>query len=241
MDFFSMLLNKIMSPSGNTSSNELDVFMKITNASSLFYGAKSFPTKAVVNLPNATNIGLAFSEWDSNSIPMVEEIIVNAPNVSNSVKDNTDSVFGMNKCIEKVVLNIPNETKYLYKAFTNCSASEIVLNFSTKNVVQYDYAFRQCSGLKKIIGVLDFSSATNVTNMFLSCTNLEEVTFAPNTLSISISLANSSKLSTESVQSIIDGLATVETAQNLTLHTSVFDKLTEEQFLTIQAKNWNVL
>lgn len=235
-----MLLNKTMSPSGNTGSNEFNIFEYITDANKLFYQAKSFPTKAVVNLPNTTNIGLAFSEWDSNSISMVEEIIVNAPNVSNSVKDNTDSVFGMNKCVEKVVLNIPNETKYLYKTFTNCSASEIVLYFSTKNVENYNLTFRYCLSLVKIIGVLDFSSATNVTNMFLNCTNLEEVTFEPNTLSLSISLAQSSKLTSVSVQSIIDGLATVETSQTLTLNSAILSQLTDEQWLIAEEKNWIV-
>lgn len=240
MDFFSMLLNKVMNPSDNTSSNELEVFTHITNANNLFQSVKSFPTKAVVNLPNVTSITSAFSDWTLNSIPMVEEIIVNAPNVSNGVRDNTDSVFGMNACVKKVVLNIPNETQYLYKTFSNCSALEIVLGFSTKNVVNFSYTFRTCTKLKSIIGVLDFSSATNVTNAFLNSANLEDVTFAPNTLSLSISLSHSGVLTSESVQSIIDGLATVETAQNLTLHTNIVSKLTDEQMIQIADKNWNI-
>jgi len=217
---------------------ELDVFMTITNAKSLFQGVKSFPTKAVVNLPNATTIQGAFWNWAGNSMPKVEEIIVNAPNVSNDVIGNTQSIFSSNGCVNKVVLNISNETKYLSKCFTNFGGTEIVLGFSTKNVIEYEYLFRHCFSLEKIIGVFDFSSAGSVGEMFTNCRNLKEVRFEPNTLSISISLANSSLLTNESIQSIIDGLATVTTAQTITFHSAI--ALSDEQKATINAKGWTL-
>jgi hypothetical protein len=115
---------------------------------------------------------------------------------------------------------------------------EIVLNFSTKNIKSYIKTFSACRSLKKIIGVIDFSFATDTTAMFANCGKLEEVTFAPNTLSLSISLGNSSKLSANSVHSIIDGLATVTTAQTLTLNKAIV--LTDEQKATINAKGWTL-
>jgi plasmid maintenance system antidote protein VapI len=75
--------------------------------------------------------------------------------------------------------------------------------------------------------------------MFNACADLEEATFAPNTLSISMSLAQSSKLTSESVQSIINGLATVTTAQTLTLNKAI--ALTDEQKATIQTKGWTLV
>jgi hypothetical protein len=123
--------------------------------------------------------------------------------------------------------------------FNHCQKlEEIVLNFSTKNIIEYHYTFEISTALKRIVGILDFSSATTVANMFGGCSGLEEVTFEPNTLSISISLGWSSKLTAESVQSIIDGLATVETAQTLTLNSAI--TLTDEQKATINAKGWTL-
>ena len=114
------------------------------------------------------------------------------------------------------------------------------MNFSTKNIKDYTQAFSSCTALKKIDGVLDFSSATNVRYMFDNCNSLEEMRFEPNTLSLSISLPNSSKLTSGSIQSVIDGLATVTTAQTLTLHADVKARLTQTQLDTISGKNWNL-
>ena len=116
---------------------------------------------------------------------------------------------------------------------------EVVLNFLTKNIISYRSAFNG-STIEIISGTLDFSSATNVNVMFNGCNNLKDVMFKPNTLSLSISLAQSSKLTSESIQSIIDGLATVTTAQTLTLHADVKAKLTQTQLDTISSKNWNL-
>ena len=52
-------------------------------------------------------------------------------------------------------------------------------------------------------------------------------------------MMRSSKLSAESVQSIIDGLAIVGTAQTLTLHSSIV--LTDEQKAQISSKNWTLV
>lgn len=220
---------------------ELDVFMNITSAYQLFYKATTFPTKAVVNLPNATNLYQAFSYWNAEPIPIVEELIINAPNLV-ELNSGTSGViaqmFVFNNGVKKVVLNLSDGLQKLSSLFSSTKAlEEAVLNFSTKNVTLFGATFSG-STVKKIIGVLDFSSATSVNNMFNACTNLQEVTFAPNTLSISISLIDSSKLTSESIQSIIDGLATVTTAQTLTLNKAI--ALTDEQKATINAKGWTL-
>lgn len=221
--------------------NDIKAFEGIATAKALFKYAKSFPSKATVNLPYATDVYQAFSYWNTEYAPIVEEITVNAPKMD--VTNNQacmGQMFLYNNGVKKVILNMPNESQYMTTTFTQAkNLEEIVLNFSTKNIKDYTQAFSSCTALKKIDGVLDFSSATNVQYMF-GCQNLEEVTFAPNTLSLSISLAQSSKLTSESIQSIIDGLATVTTAQTLTLHADVKAKLTQTQLDTISGKNWNL-
>lgn len=95
-----------------------------------------------------------------------------------------------------------------------------------------------CSALKEVRGVLDFSEATSLSVPFASCTELEEVRLLANSLSLSLNISKSSKLSAESVQSIFDGLATVEVAQTLTLNEDV--KILQSQVDSANAKGWTV-
>lgn len=214
---------------------ELDIFQGIINANQLFQKAHSFPTKAIVNLPNAINARETFANWITEPIPSVDEITVNAPNLTEAY-----STFWQSWGVKKIILNLSDKCQKLTMTFTYArDVNEIVLNFPTQNIIGYVQTFYLCGALERIVGVLDFSSTTNVNSMFNNCSNLKEVTFAPNTLSLSISLAQSSKLTSESLQSIIDGLATVTTAQTLTLHSAIV--LTDEQKATINAKGWTLV
>lgn len=219
---------------------ELDVFMHITNASSLFYSAKKFPTKVVVNLPNATNVYQVFAYWNTDPIPIVEELTVNAPNINVSNRQFCmGQMFTFNNGVKKVILNMPDGSQYMEATFSQAKGlEEIVLNFSTKNIISYNQAFGSCTALKKIVGVLDFSSTTSINYTFSNCSNLEEATFAPNTLSLSITLASSSKLTNGTKESVFGALATVETAQTLTLHKNV--KILQSQVDGANAKGWTV-
>lgn len=217
-----------------------DLLQYVYVGNSLFKEAKSFPSKAVVNLPNAQNLYQAFSYWSVEPIPIVEELIVNAPSLTELSTPNgcIAQMFAFNYGVKKVVLNFPNGLQKMNNLFaTTKNLEEVTLNFSTKNVTHFNVAF-QASTARKIIGILDFSSATNVMSMFNGSSNLEEVTFAQNTLSVSMSLAQSSKLTADSVQSIIDGLATVETAQTLTLSANA--KILQSQVDSANAKGWTI-
>ena len=110
-------------------------------------------------------------------------------------------------------------------------------NFNVK-LGDASFMFYNTTAIKIINCVLDFSESTNVGSMFKGCTALEEVRFKQNSLSLSISVAQSSKLSATSIQSIIDGLATVETAQTLTLHKNIV--VSDEQKATISSKGWTL-
>ena len=86
-----------------------------------------------------------------------------------------------------------------------------------------------------------FNGATNVTDMFLNCTKLEEL-YCEGELTLSLSLAQSNLLNAASVQSVIDCLAdlTGQTAKTLTLHATVGGNLTQAQKDAISAKNWTL-
>lgn len=109
---------------------------------------------------------------------------------------------------------------------------------SSANKVQE--TFFACYYLHTIIGTIDFSQCSGFVNTYNSCPELVNVEFLPNNIFYSISFAQSPLLSDESIQSIINGLATVETAQTLTLHADVKAKLTEAQIAQITSKNWTL-
>lgn len=146
--------------------------------------------------------------------------------------------------IKKVTIKgITDERAISFRhCFRACSTLE-TLDLSNINVKIADgtYSFMGANALKQIIGVMDLTSCESVTNMFHSCTSLEYVRFKEETILLSIAFSYSQNLSAESVQSIIDGLATVETQQTLTLHSTVKANLTIEQKTTILTKNWVVM
>ena len=75
--------------------------------------------------------------------------------------------------------------------------------------------------------------------MFRNCSVLEEIRIKESTISLSIDFSYSGNLSTQSRQSIVDGLATVETAQTLKLNSSTV--LTDELKAQISSKNWTLV
>lgn len=151
----------------------------------------------------------------------------------------------------------------LVYTFSNASIEYIDYYINSEKATNFSSCFYGCENLVSLVGV-DTSSATTLADMFLSCSKLEIITnpfnvpnvtkfnkafngcvalkkirFVAGTIKSSIAF-DSAYLSAESIQSIIDGLATVETAQTLTLHADVKAKLTQTQLDTITGKNWNL-
>ena len=145
-------------------------------------------------------------------------------------------------------LTINNALPTDMRGFLMCGYGErdltlkrVTLNFDTSNVTHISNAFECMSGLEVIDGnPLDLSSVIDVLNMFNYNNALKEVRFVPNTIPLGLSFKPCPLLSNESIQSIIDGLAdlTGGTAQTLTVHQDVRNKLTTEQLDQIANKNW---
>ena len=93
------------------------------------------------------------------------------------------------------------------------------------------------SGIEIIEEPLDISQVNQTLNAF-ACDNLTEIRFVSGTIKVNIDFSRCSKLSAQSVQSIIDGLATVTTAQTLTLNSAI--TLTDAQKASITAKGWTL-
>ena len=93
------------------------------------------------------------------------------------------------------------------------------------------------SGIETIEEPLDISQVTATSNAF-ACDNLREIRFVPETIKMTLDFSRCSKLSAQSIQSIIDGLATVTTAQTLTLNKAI--TLTDAQKASITTKGWTL-
>lgn len=103
--------------------------------------------------------------------------------------------------------------------------------------------FNGRNSLKYIIGELDFLAITNtdgINSAFNGCTSLIEVRFTPESIKQNLSFTQSSQLSDESIQSILDGLANVSTTRTLSLNSAVYAKLTEEQKQSATDKGWTI-
>jgi hypothetical protein len=150
---------------------------------------------------------------------------------------------------------------YLRYSFSGSPIEYIDYYINSENCINHADAFSFTKKLKWIVGI-DLSSSTNLFDFLagsaietiqrplniakvtlatyaFGCANLKDIRFVPECIKVSVSFT-SAVLSDESIQSIIDGLATVETAQTLTLHATVKAKLTETQLDTITNKNWNL-
>lgn len=92
--------------------------------------------------------------------------------------------------------------------------------------------------LVTISGALDLSNCTKTTIPFDGAFALENIEFAPNTIPISIKFGECRKLTHDSLMSIINGLAVVETTQTLTLPSSL--KILQSQVDSANAKGWTV-
>lgn len=138
--------------------------------------------------------------------------------------------------------SIAENLEYCNIMFQQSSAKTIkIIGQPAKKIYAGDM-FREENSLTAFTGTpFDGTKMHGYVNAFVFTPKLTEIRFVPDTLSENINLAQSSLLSNESVQSIIDGLATVTTTCNLTLHKTVKDKLTEEQKQVVESKGWTVL
>lgn len=171
-------------------------------------------------------------------------------NIQSGNSELADAYYAMTSCL--TAISFQNSTKLEYvppidtsdrtsflRTFFGCSNLKKIDFINTSNGTNFANMFSNCTSLTTI-PQLDVSNGTVFSYMFNNCNKLVNVSFVENSIKSSIQFAHSPLLSVESIQSIINGLATVEIAQTLTLHKDVKAKLTESQIAQITSKNWNL-
>ena len=162
------------------------------------------------------------------------------PPKSNFIKGKNAGSFAQNAAFEYIdyYLDLKSSNTF-YKAFLRCKNLKTMVGINTSKGIDMREMFFDCVELETIQEPLNLSSATNCQYMFHNTPKLTNISFVEETIKVAIEFP-SAVLSAESIQSIIDGLATVETAKTLTLHANVKTKLTQTQLDTITGKNWNL-
>ena len=138
--------------------------------------------------------------------------------------DSFNGTFYNSKNLKTIKL-ISEDKSNIWKAsstFRNSAQLEIcdLTDFNPKPS-DVSWCFLGDTNLKSILGDLDFSECKSCAIWLNSCGKLEDISFVPNTIKISILFDYCSNLTNKSKQSIFDGLAQVETAQTLTLHSNL--------------------
>ena len=189
--------------------------------------AKAEDIRLIEMLESKTNLAYAFIQRTSNYCPLFK------------VNPEVATVFQMfmnSKIKEIPELDFSNIIDM--GLFATHSAVEKIKIKNTGKVKDVQLAFYNITKCQEI-SLLDFTSVTNANQTFKYSDSIKELRFVKNSIHISISFESQHLLSAESVQSIIDGLATVTTAQTITFHKDI--ALTDEQKQTINEKGWTLV
>ena len=160
----------------------------------------------------------------------------------------TNSFYGCS-CIEELnFINLPDyaiAADGMFSLAPNIIPDKLkTVSFSPKFKLSNATAlFNGRISLEEVIGELDFSGIIGINEQnspFNRCTSLAEIRFTKESIKYNLSFKQSSQLSDESIQSILDGLATVSSTQTLAFNSAVYAKLTEEQKQSATDKGWTI-
>ena len=181
--------------------------INLSNTAWLFYNLPSgtvLPEEVSLSLPSATTLERAL--WQTAS-------------------------FGL----KKLTLKIPNACTFSYFMYKNMDLEE--LNFidgvTTKSslVGFLGYPGNHANKLKKVTGTITLANYSNL-NDIISAPLLEEIHFAQDCITMSVSFANCPKLNEESLASIGNAL-NASNPNTLTLHADSKSKCQNEIFGTV--------
>ena len=172
------------------------------------------------------------------------DITINAPLLVNC--NDMFRQFVTNESVEHITVNTNDEIQginymfYCDGAYINTKLKHITLNFGTSKVVYGDQAFGGNQALEIVDGTpLDLSSISTATVRIGYVTpKLSHIRFVPNTIKCNLNASDSKVYSFGSIQSIIDGLAIVETAKTLSLNAG--QNILQSQVNSANAKGWTV-
>lgn len=134
-------------------------------------------------------------------------------------------------------INSENCTNF-NESFSDCSSLTYVKGVDMSAATRGNRTFTGCNALVTIEEPLNIPLLTNWSGLWEKVGSLVNVRFVSECIKGDIYIG-SPVLSAESIQSIVDGLAYVDTTQNLTLSNKIV--LTDNQKQVINAKGWTLI
>lgn len=125
--------------------------------------------------------------------------------------------------------------------YFNRNTKVLYLNFDTSKVKIFGYGWcGYYSNLTYVYGKPIDLSSCNVTESAFNCNSLQVITFVPGSIKKTTKFSACSKLTADSVSSIIEGLTdlTGQKSERLFLNATVKNTLSVEQIASITSKNW---
>lgn len=108
---------------------------------------------------------------------------------------------------------------------------------STSKINNFSLWMCRRTGLETINGELDFSGCTSLDRPFLYCAALKDITVKAGTIHIDFNISSTSALTSDSIDSIVGGLANGE-AHTIMLNAN--QPITQAQVDAITAKGWTL-
>lgn len=171
---------------------------------------------------------------------------ITIPKFTQKVNQAFNGVWEKSVDYTTLIVDKEDEENYPVKTMTdwfyfNRNTKVLYLNFDTSKVTSFgSWWSGYYSTLTYVYGKpIDLSSCGATENAF-NCSSLQIITFVPGSIKKSIRFSMCSKLTADSVSSIIEGLTdlTGQTSEKLFLSATVKSTLSVEQIASITSKNW---
>ena len=200
-----------------------------TDLSSMFSGCSSLKTVQLFSTKKANNmISMFYNCKALETVPLFE---------TSNVTSMGSMFSGCSKIITVPQLDTSKCTD-MDNMFYYCYSLETVPQLDTSKCTNMYMMFRSCQNLTTV-PLLNFSNVTNTNMTFFEClslTNLGGFTGLKMNLDL-----HYSPLTVDSVMNVINNAADMTSSpRTLTLRRDAFDKLTQEQITTANAKGWNI-
>lgn len=207
----------------------LPSLQSVTSCANMFSSCSSLQSIVLPELPLVTNCQSMFDSCSS----LKSITLPSLPSVTNCYQ-----MFNGCSSLQSIVLpSLPSVTN-CYDMFESCSSLQS-LYLDMPNCNNFNYFAYQCNALHTV-EIVDVRKATGLTNSFINCSSLENVTCVEELPKCNISFNTSSKLTLESVTNIITHLPdlSAEDSKTLTLHATTKALLTEALIAEATNKNW---
>lgn len=151
---------------------------------------------------------------------------------------NMSSMFNLCQNLKTIPLFDTSKVTNTTGMFENCNDLISIPQLDTSKLIFMQSMFNNCYNLEEI-PLLDTSSVYKLTGAFNNCIKLTNLGGFKN-LKHSLNLGNCINLTRESLINVINNLAVVKTEEKLTITTSSYNKLSDDDIKILTDKGWTL-